>query len=1240
MDGIALIAAIIALFVALGARSRIAALQAQLSGARDELRALQAQIARAPRAPMEAEPAEAATAGAFAGIETIAQERTDAPAAPVADRAHAAEEKAEETAEAVSTAAIAEPAAAEPGTAEPGIADAATDAGALPEPPPLTAAPAMAAERASSAPEPAAERPRIAAATAAVSLEERLGARWAVWVGGAALALGGILLVRYSIEQGIFGPAVRVALGAVFSLVLVVAGEWFRRSERTSPAEAVPSAHIPGILTAAGTVSAFGTAYAAHALYQYIGPAAAFVLLGAIALTTMLAAALHGPALAGLGLAGALVVPMLIASQDPNPWPLVLYLAVVAAAAHALARVRRWPWLAAAAVAGALVWGFALVAQVSAGAPGAWPLALFVHVGLQLALAALFMALVPHWDAGDAEAAPDRIATLALAVLTGLAVLALDATRTQEHWAIFATVAVAILSLTAWCIVPVAGASALAGLLALAAMAVWPGLLSVSMTPPPAPLFVMRLPYRPAALIETSLGLPDDVPGFLTFAALATLLAGVPATWRLWRSPTLSPATTGLYALAGAVATLLALVLAYLRVTQFGRSVPFALCAVALAAAFGLIAYGFARRASAESAPAAGLRIGAFGSAAAAAAALALVMLLDRGYLTVAFAIAAYATARFAVAGRVQLLRYAVVALGLVVLGRLVWDPRIMGPDLGTWPVLNWLLLGYGVPAVAFLAAGRLLGREAQDAAARLCDALGVLFAALLVFFQIRHALNGGDPLARTSGHVEQGLFALMSIGFAAVLIRMDVARGNPVFRAAALTFGVLSAGVTVIGLGVAENPLFTGEPVHGRIIASTLVLAYLLPGLAAIVLARIARGVRPEWYVNGATGLAVALLFGYVALELRHAFHGESLGYWLGASAPEAGAITLASLAFAAVLVHLDATRVDPALRWGSLILGGLAAVLAVLGLGLAENPLVGELVRGPVPIDTLVPAYLLPGLGALALARIAHGVRSPWYVDRATELGLALLFGYVALEVRHAFHGENLVVWRGTTAAEVGLLTLASLAFAAALVRIDVAWPYPALRRGSLVFGGLAAAAAILVLGIDQNPLFEADPVSGPVVFSSLMPAYLAPAAGAVVLARTARGVRPEWYAGGAAALGLLLIFGYVSLEVRHAFQGESLSVAWGASAPEVWSYSVAWLALGLAFLFYGVWRGSVEPRLASAALVVLSVLKVFLYDLTGIGGFWRAFSMICLGAVLIGIGLMYQKLVFARPNAPPGP
>src|SRR5947209_5115247 len=83
------------------------------------------------------------------------------------------------------------------------------------------------------------------------SLQQRLGTRWAVWAGGLSLALGGLLLVRFSIEQGIFGPGVRVALGALFSLALIALGEWFRRTERGLPVAAIPAAHVPSVLTAA-----------------------------------------------------------------------------------------------------------------------------------------------------------------------------------------------------------------------------------------------------------------------------------------------------------------------------------------------------------------------------------------------------------------------------------------------------------------------------------------------------------------------------------------------------------------------------------------------------------------------------------------------------------------------------------------------------------------------------------------------------------------------------------------------------------------------------------------------------------------------------------------------------------------------------------------------------------------------------------------------------------------------------
>ena len=61
----------------------------------------------------------------------------------------------------------------------------------------------------------------------------------------------------------------------------------------------------------------------------------------------------------------------------------------------------------------------------------------------------------------------------------------------------------------------------------------------------------------------------------------------------------------------------------------------------------------------------------------------------------------------------------------------------------------------------------------------------------------------------------------------------------------------------------------------------------------------------------------------------------------------------------------------------------------------------------------------------------------------------------------------------------------------------------------------------------------------------------------------------------------------------------------------------------------------------RLASAAVVILTVCKVFLIDMRGLTGIFQSLSFIGLGIVLLGIGFLYQRLLFPRrpKTAPPG-
>ena len=78
------------------------------------------------------------------------------------------------------------------------------------------------------------------------------------------------------------------------------------------------------------------------------------------------------------------------------------------------------------------------------------------------------------------------------------------------------------------------------------------------------------------------------------------------------------------------------------------------------------------------------------------------------------------------------------------------------------------------------------------------------------------------------------------------------------------------------------------------------------------------------------------------------------------------------------------------------------------------------------------------------------------------------------------------------------------------------------------------------------------------------------------------------------------------------------------------------MVWLLLGVLLLAVGSKLDSKSIRLASAGLVLIAVVKVFLIDMANLEGILRALSFIGLGAVLIGIGLFYQKILSGKSGA----
>ena len=738
------------------------------------------------------------------------------------------------------------------------------------------------------------EEAAIEAAKAArppISLEERFGTQWVVWVGGLALALGGFFLVRYSIEQGWFGPAMRVALGALLALTLLAAGEWTRRNEIHTGITGLPAAYIPGVLTAAGTAIAYADAYAAYALYGFIGPAIAFLLLGAVALATLAAALLHGPALAGLGLVGAYLTPLIVSTEVPSYWGLYLYLAVVTAAAFALARERLWRWLAITAVLFSLAWVLPGIDEPSVLAPHIF------HLITGFLLAAAF--IVSGFLFGP-DADPGRIDGISsgalVAYLLGAGLLVVASRHDAAALAAFSLL-VAATVIIAWRAESVAAALPAAAIFVAFVFAQWAIGFNVS---------------------EFVYG-PGQVPEFegylygmhLVLGAGFAVLFGAAGFLAQGRSE--RPLPPILWSASAVFAPIAILVALYYRIAEFDRSVPFATAALLLAALFAYATELLAKR---EPRPGSASAAAVFATGAVASLALSLSMAFEKGWLTVALALMVPGIAWIVEKRPFPALRWLAAAMVMLVLARIAWDPRIVGADLGTRPIFNWLLYGYGIPAASFWVAGNLLRRGKDDVPARIVDAAAILFTVLLVSFEIRHYLTG-DPYESSGSLNEIALFVVVGLALAIGLERMRLRSGSIVHSIGAIAIAGLTLLIIVVGLGVTANPLFSSENVGGPLI-NLILLGYGIPAALAAVLALVTRGHRPELYSASAAVVAVALAVGYLSLEVRMLYHGPILSEGLNTDA-EQYTYSVVWLTFGVALLATGVLLHSRALRFAS---------------------------------------------------------------------------------------------------------------------------------------------------------------------------------------------------------------------------------------------------------------------------------------------------------------------------------
>lgn len=676
-----------------------------------------------------------------------------------------------------------------------------------------------------------------------LDLETLLGAKGSVWIGGIALLFGAVFLLRYTIEAGLLTPIMRISVAVLMGVIALGLSEWMARRDLKSPAAQAlaAKADIPAILAAVGVFTLFGAVYAAHALYGLIGTLVAFVGLALIALGGIGLSLRRGPWLAAIGLIGALVVPLLVASVTPSFFGVVAYVALITGAALWVARHQAWLWLRAAALIGAAFWLTMLLGKAVDGAQlSAWV------VGL------IAVTYVTVRDISRASGGPHLRRWLWLgwggtAVLTALAMLAGDDYTPVSYGLPFAFLVGYFWNIRRgdadrlWPLLPIGG-----GLFMVIMPFIWPD------NPEAAWPFMVALAALATAYALTTLSTAHRVTSDRNATALTIVCGLITAVFFVEGIDTLAPSGSTLYVWAGmsvaglfAVATLMQTRLAVVRGVIW---IAGAIWLLSVSLLFGVA-----------------ITAGLFSVGLAGIIALAWLSRAGRDDLWVRLAVLlpAAATGQTAVEALQNSARH-----------------------IGTTPVLNELWLYFGLPGAIAIVGALLLRRRRDDLASQALLGGAIVLGVLLTVLLIHHAMNGGN-LRATPGFADYAVQLLVAF---AVLFGASWLRGGltdwPDAGAEPRRFIVPVLALLVSGLSLllfitvqlfSLNPLLNGLTViDGHPVFNSLLLGYLAPAVLLGGAALRFSGRRPVWFVRGLGALAGVSWLVWTTAQIRRLAQGE----------------------------------------------------------------------------------------------------------------------------------------------------------------------------------------------------------------------------------------------------------------------------------------------------------------------------------------------------------------------------
>jgi uncharacterized membrane protein len=758
-------------------------------------------------------------------------------------------------------------------------------------------------------------------------VEGKLASRWFVWLGGAAIALGGLLFVKYAHDNGLIPPFLRVLIGLAFAAALVWGGEYMRKQRL-----GLEKDYVPAALSAAGIVIAFGVIYAAYALYDLLSPGLCFPALVAVGLGALWLSRRQGPLIAALGLLGSYAAPALVPSEHPSAWGFFAYLLVIVCASLYELRNRDWWWLGFAGLGGGLVWALLWLQGGFFEPSHIWPVGLFALAAGAAATCIPRGSAILGEDMGSL-ASPKQLAMPMIIAIAGIAMMAIILSAlvvSSQHVTmalLLFAIGMAAITCFGWMRAGMVAAPLLAALITFVILMVWPD-----------------VGFHDVAMDER--GFWSTVPGLvqpprfvwaMVIALLANCGVGLAGlTIKFEPRP---------WAGLAAGAALIFLFGAWARADFVASDNTWAIGGAALAAVLLAAAWRCKDKVS-EMAMAVSIE------ALLASAALLILFALDRLFDGVWFTIAiAFEAAAFAWMTRIWPRSFvggiasALASLAAVRLfvGRDFWN------DHSTLPLGNhWPLYGYGIPTLLFWWASRWLSMDGFARWRVALEGVALGLGISLISVELRVLMAGSI----TNDHValaEVGAHGLAWLGGAYGLAYRQSLFSDFVSKWGARALLAASALILLYGL-TGANPVFADDPLQGGQIFNALWLAYLAPVPLLALLARKLEGLglaqlRPAIGVS-----ALVLLMAFVTLWVKRQFQEPVMSLSFMSQA-ESYAVSAAWLV-TGIAIFIAGLKINrQTIRYGGIAvllmailkafgydlfeLGGLWRIASIIGLG-----------------------------------------------------------------------------------------------------------------------------------------------------------------------------------------------------------------------------------------------------------------------------------------------------------------